>query len=210
MKKIPNELLEAMKKASDKTIFNDSFKVADFTPKKKTPFKIRLKNSIKKFFNKFKKSKFLMKIKNWYYNNIKKPIQDKKEEKYKLTYVKELKENFSKKFNVDVEKTIKIMSQPGYSPYTVDNNDLLIQNRIEINKTKVILGNRISPFLYEPDIIDIHNENINLNEGNPTFEELVRIENMKGSTSANKQYEFFNKRPHLTYAYRNQNLFKFK
>ena len=205
MSKIPNELLEAMKKASDKTIFNDSFKVADFTPKKKTPFKIRLKNSIKKFFNKFKKSKFLMKIKNWYYNNIKKPIQDKKEEKYKLTYVKELKENFSKKFNVDVEKTIKIMSQPGYSPYTVDNNDLLIQNRIEINKTKVILGNRISPFLYEPDIIDIHNENINLNEGNPTFEELVRIENMKASTSANKQYEFFNKRPHLTVGGRKRN-----
>jgi hypothetical protein len=103
MSKIPNELLEAMKKASHKTTFNDSFKVTDFTPKKKTPFKIRLKNSIKKFFNKFKKSKFLMKIKNWYYNNIKKPIQDKKEEKDKLRYIKELKENFSKKFNVDVD-----------------------------------------------------------------------------------------------------------
>lgn len=205
MSKIPNELLEAMKKASDKTIFNDSFKVGDFTPNKKTPFKIRLKNSIKKFFNKFKKSKFLMKIKNWYYNNIKKPIQDKKEEKDKLRYVKELKENFSKKFNVDVEKTIKVMNQPAYGPPNVDNNALLIQNRIEINKTKVILGNRISPFLYEPDIIDIHNENINLNEGNPTFEELVRIENMKASTSANKQYEFFNKRPHLTVGGRKRN-----
>jgi hypothetical protein len=205
MSKIPNELLEAMKKASHKTTFNDSFKVTDFTPKKKTPFKIRLKNSIKKFFNRFKKSKFLMKIKNWYYNNIKKPIQDKKEEKDKLRYVKELKENFSKKFNVDVEKTIRVMNQPAYSPPNVDDNALLIQNRIEINKTKVILGNRISPFLYEPDIIDIHNENINLNDGNPTFEELVRIENMKASTSVNKQHEFFNKRPHLTVGGRKRN-----
>jgi hypothetical protein len=97
------------------------------------------------------------------------------------------------------------MNQPAYSPPNVDDNALLIQNRIEINKTKVILGNRISPFLYEPDIIDIHNENINLNDGNPTFEELVRIENMKASTSANKQYEFFNKRPHLTVGGRKRN-----
>ena len=34
--------------------------------------------------------------------------------------------------------------------------------------------------------------------------ELVRIENMKASTSANKQYEFFSKRPNLTYAYRDK------
>ena len=35
--------------------------------------------------------------------------------------------------------------------------------------------------------------------------ELVRIENMKASTSANKQYEFFNKRPHLTVGGRKRN-----
>jgi hypothetical protein len=96
------------------------------------------------------------------------------------------------------------MNDPGYSPHQYDNNDLLVENRIQINKTKDILGNRISPFLYEPDIIDIHNENIHLNEGNLTFEELVRIENIKASTSANKQYEFFSKRPNLTYAYRDK------
>jgi hypothetical protein len=46
-------------------------------------------------------------------------------------------------------------------------------------------------------VIDIHNENLSLNEDNPTFQELIHIENEKASASVFDQYEFFRKRPHL-------------
>jgi hypothetical protein len=194
MSKIPNELLEAMKKASDKTIFNDSFKVTDFTPKKKTPFKIRLKNSIKKFFNKFKKLKFLMKIRTWFNKTITQPIKDKRAKRVHDKYVKELKENFSKKFNVDVEKTINIMNGPGYSPANIDNDKLLIENRLEINRRK--LSYTFAPSMYNPEFIDIHNENINFE--NPNIRQIMSDETDKAKDVLDKQSEFLRKRPNLT------------
>jgi hypothetical protein len=199
--KLPNDIFEAMKNAKEKSYisgFDNTFTKTDFTPKKKPTIKEKLKNIINKFFNKVKKNKITLTIKNWFYNKVIKPYQTKKAEREHKKYIKDLQNNFSKKFNVDVEKTIKIMNGPGYSPHKYDTDELLVKNRIEMNKTKDILGNRMSPFLYEPDIIDIHNENLNINEGNPTFQELVKIENDKASSSAFKQYEFFRKRPHLS------------
>jgi hypothetical protein len=201
MSKIPNDLLNAMKQSATKTSFDNSFKITDFTPNKKPSRMVKFKKSINSFFSKIKKSKFLLKIKNWYYVNVKKPIKNKKEEKERLTYVKELKENFSKKFNVDVEKTIKIMNQPAYSPYVVDNNAMLVENRLDINKRKSLY--KFAPFMYNPEIIEIHNENIDLTK--PSLNDIILTENDKSKKELDKQNEFFNKRQHLTVKGRKSN-----
>jgi len=194
-KKDLNEILTRMKSGDNVPVFKVSS--TDFTPKKKPSFKVRFKKIVTNITSSIKKFKFLMKIKKWFDETITQPIKAKKAKRAHDKYIKELKENFSKKFNINVDKTIMIMNGPGYSPENIDSSDLLIKNSIEINKTKDILGNRISPFLYEPDIIDIHNENLSLNEDNPTFQELIHIENEKASASVFDQYEFFRKRPHL-------------
>jgi hypothetical protein len=193
MSKIPQELLDAMKRPSV-NISLEKKSVIDFTPKKKISFKEKVKNYINGLFSKVKKSKFLTNIKNWFDNKFIKPRQEKRAKKEHERYVKELKANFSKKFNVDVEKTIKIMGQPGYSPHEVDNNQLLIENRLEINKRKSL--NKIPPIMYNPEIVDIHNENLNKN--NPTFSEISSDDYNKVNDTLDKQLEFFRKRPHLT------------
>jgi hypothetical protein len=193
MSKIPKEIREAMEKSAVNMSFNNT-STTDFTPKNKISFKTRIKNNINKLFKKIKKSKFLTNIKNWVDKTFIKPSQEKKAKKENERYVKELKANFSKKFNVNVEKTIKIMSQPGYSPYEVDNNQLLIENRLEINKRKSL--HIIPPIMYNPEIVDIHNENLNKN--NPTIAEIGADDYNKVNNTLDKQLKFFKKRPHLT------------
>lgn len=195
MSKLPKDLLDVLKNSQAKTEFNNSFtKVTDFTPKKKPTLKERIKKSITNLFSKVKKSKLVLTIKNWWFNNVKNPIKQKKAKIEREKYVKELKDNFSKKFNVDVEKTIKIMSQSAYSPYEVDNDRLLIENRLDINKRKSLY--KFAPFVYEPEIVDVHNENLNLN--NQTINEIISTDNDKASNDLTKQENFFKKRPHLT------------
>ena len=195
MSKIPKEIRDAMNLDANYRVANfGNSKSTDFTPKKKITLMVRIKDQFNVLFNKVKKSKFLTNIKNWFDKTFIKPAQEKRAKKEHERYVKELKSNFSKKFNVDVEKTIKIMNQPGYSPYEVDNNQLLIDNRIEINKRKSLY--KFSPIMYSPEIVDIHNEN--LNKKNPTIGEIKANERNKVSDTLDKQLEFFRKRPHLT------------
>jgi bifunctional DNA-binding transcriptional regulator/antitoxin component of YhaV-PrlF toxin-antitoxin module len=195
MSKIPKEIRDAMNlDAQDRPAIFGNPKSTDFTPKKKISLMVRIKNRFNGLFNKIKKSKFLTNIKNWVDKTFIKPAQEKRAKKEHERYVKELKSNFSKKFNVNVEKTIKIMNQPGYSPYEVDNNQLLIENRLEINKRKSL--HIIPPIMYSPEIVDIHNEN--LNKKNPTIDEIRANEDNKVSDTLDKQLEFFKKRPHLT------------
>lgn len=195
MSKIPKELLDALKNSQAKTEFNNSFtKVTDFTPKKKLTLKERIKKSITNLFSKLKKSKLVLTIKNWWFNNVKNPIKQKKGKREREKYVKELKDNFSKKFNVDVEKTIKIMTQSAYSSYEVDNDKLLVENRLDINKRKTLY--KFAPFVYEPEIVDVHNENLNLD--NPPMNEIITTDNDKALNDLTKQEKFFKKRPHLT------------
>jgi len=195
MSKIPKDLLDLIKDSQAKTEFNNSFtKVTDFTPKKKPTLKERIKKSITNLFSKLKKSKLVLTIKNWWFNNITKPIKQKRAKKEHENYVKELKANFAKKFNVDVEKTIKIMSQSAYSPYEVDNDRLLIENRLDINKRKSLY--KFAPFIYEPEIVDVHNENLNPN--NPSVNEIISTDNDEALNDLTKQENFLKKRPHLT------------
>jgi hypothetical protein len=193
--KIPNDLMNALKSAKNLD-YQDKFNhtivgKTDFTPKKKPSFKDRVITSVKMFFKKIKNNKLLLTIKNWFYNTFKKPYIDKKE---KERYIKELKSNFSKKFNVDVEKTIKIMNSPGYSPPQYNNEALLVENRMEINKRKSLY--KFAPFMYDPDVVDIHNEN--LNENNPNINQIIANDANDSVEKLDKQLEFFRKRPHLT------------
>ena len=194
-KKDLNEILNRMKNASiieidDSLKLTNKANITDFTPKKKPSLKDRFKNSI----NSIKKSKFLMKIKMWFNKTIVNPIKSKKAKRDHNRYVKELKANFAKKFNVDVEKTINIMNSPGYSPVNVDNNQLLVQNRLEINKRKSLYT--FAPFIYDVDIVDIHNEN--LNSELPPVNEIIAEDNKKASKTLDKQHMFFVERPKLT------------
>jgi len=195
--KLPKSLLDAMKNAkevSNVNEFDNSFTKTDFTPKKKVSNKEKIKKYIAKFFSNIKNAKLVVNIKSWFYNKFIKPNKEKKKKKEYDNYVKELKHNFSEKFNVDVEKTIKVMNQPGYSPYQYDNNALLIENRLDINKRKSL--HKFAPIMYNPEIADIHNEN--LNKDNPLFDDIVSNESNKASESLDKQLEFLRKRPHLT------------
>jgi hypothetical protein len=193
MSKIPKELLDAMTKHSV-NISLEKKSETDFTSKNKISFKEKVKNYINGLLSKVKKSKLLTNIKNWFNNKFIKPLQDRKARKKHEKYVKELKTNFSKKFNVDVEKTIKIMNQSGYSPLEIDNDKLLVENRIEINKRKSLYT--FAPFMYNPEVVDIHNENLNKN--NLKIDEIRANEYNKVNDTLDKQLEFFRKRPHLT------------
>ena len=194
-----NEILTRMKSGDN---VQPIFKVSstDFTPKKKPSFKVRFKKAITNTINSIKKSKFLMKIKTWFNKTIAQPIKDKRAKRAHGKYVKELKENFSKKFNVNVDKTINIMNGPGYSPANIDNNKLLIENRLEINKRKSLY--KFAPIMYNPEFVDIHNENINFE--NPDISQIISDETNKAKDNLDKQGEFFSKRPNLTYAYRDK------
>ena len=203
MEKIPKEILDAMKiNTQDAIAFNGYYKSTDFTPKqkKKLTIKDKFKNLLTKFANKVKKSKLLITIKNWYRKTFTEPIRVKKAKIEEEKYIKELKANFSKKFNVNIEKTISIMNSPGYSPPNIDNNQLLIENRLDINKRKSLY--KFAPLTYNPEFIDIHNENLNLE--NPDINQIITDETSKATDNLNKQGDFFSKRPHLTYAYRDK------
>ena len=186
LRKILSEVIDE----NTSKVFYGRVNPSNFEPKKKPSLKDRFKNLI----NSIKKSKFLMKIKMWFNKTIVNPIKSKKAKRDHKRYVKELKANFAKKFNVDVEKTINIMNSPGYSPVNVDNNQLLVQNRLEINKRKSLYT--FAPFIYDVDIVDIHNEN--LNSELPPVNEIIAEDNKKASKTLDKQHMFFVERPKLT------------
>lgn len=186
LRKILSEVIDE----NTSKVFYGRVNPSNFEPKKKPSLKDRFKNLI----NSIKKSKFLMKIKMWFNKTIVNPIKSKKAKRDHNRYVKELKANFAKKFNVDVEKTINIMNSPGYSPVNVDNNQLLVQNRLEINKRKSLYT--FAPFIYDVDIVDIHNEN--LNSELPPVNEIIAEDNKKASKTLDKQHMFFVERPKLT------------
>ena len=186
LRKILSEVIDE----NTSKVFYGRVNPSNFEPKKKPSLKDRFKNLI----NSIKKSKFLMKIKMWFNKTIVNPIKSKKAKRDHNRYVKELKANFAKKFNVDVEKTINIMNSPGYSPVNVDNNQLLVQNRLEINKRKSLYT--FAPFIYDVDIVDIHNEN--LNSELPPVNEIIAEDNKKASKTLDKQHMFFVESPKLT------------
>ena len=175
-------------------IFYGRVNPSNFEVKKKPSFKERFKNMISNIGNKIKKVKTLVLIKNWFNKTIVQPIKTKRAKIAHNKDVKLLKKNFSKRFNVDVEAMIKLMNSPGYSPLDIDNNQLLVKNRLDINKRKSLY--KFAPFIYDVDIVDIHNEN--LNSELPSIAEIKDNDSLEASKTLDKQHDFFIKRPELT------------
>ena len=86
------------------------------------------------------------------------------------------------------------MNSPGYSPTQYDNEALLVENRMDINKRKSLY--KFAPFMYNPEVVEIHNEN--LNENNPNINQIITNDTNDSVEKLDKQLQFFKKRPHLT------------
>jgi hypothetical protein len=183
------EYLKSIGAVNTTNKFDETFSRTNFTPKKKPSLFTRLKKSVNNFFKKVRNTKTVKFIFNWWSNNVTKPYQDYKKDREHKKYVKKLKKGFSEMFNVDVEKTINIMKGSDYNPSTFDKNQLLVENRLEINKIKSILGNKMAPFIQDLEIVDIHNEN--LNPENLPLNEIISNEHNKASQSLKDQESFY-------------------
>ena len=173
---------------------NSYYKSTNFTPKKKPSLFARLKKLVNNFFKKIKNSKTIKNIFNFWYNNVTKPIQERKAKKEREKYVKELKKNFNETFNVDTNHINKLIdaTKPNLNEdYKIDH---LIENSVEINKLKS--KSKVAPFIYEPEIVDIHNENLNLE--NPELHKLIDDDGRIAKNELTKQENFIKRKEKLT------------
>jgi hypothetical protein len=131
---------------------------------------------------------------NLWSNNVTKPIQERKAKKSREKYVKELKKNFNETFNVDTNHINKLIdaTKPNLNEdYKIDH---LIENSVEINKLKS--KGKVAPFIYEPEIVDIHNENLNLE--NPELHKLIDDDGRIAKNELTKQENFIKRKEKLT------------
>jgi len=173
---------------------NSYYKSTNFTPKKKPSLFARFKKSVNNFFKKIKNSKVVKFIFNLWSNNVTKPIQERKAKKSREKYVKELKKNFNETFNVDTNHINKLIdaTKPNLNEdYKIDH---LIENSVEINKLKS--KGKVAPFIYEPEIVDIHNENLNLE--NPELHKLIDDDGRIAKNELTKQENFIKRKEKLT------------
>jgi hypothetical protein len=122
--------------------------------------------------------KFWLRIKTIYLNYVKKR-QHKKE-------LNNLIKNFEKTYKVSVKRINEIIKHPKVYSETILKrgyyNDELKKGRRHISDVNEFV--KKTPFLYEPEIIDIHNENCHNNKF--TLDKLIKKEN-------NLSYEFLKK-----------------
>jgi hypothetical protein len=122
--------------------------------------------------------KFWLRIKTIYLNYVKKR-QHKKE-------TNNLIENFEKTYGVSVKEINEIIKHPKlYSETTLKRgyyNDKLKEGREHILKIDKFV--KKTPFIYEPEFVDIHNENCHNNKF--TLDDLIKKEN-------NLSYDFLKK-----------------
>jgi hypothetical protein len=148
--------------------------------------KITLTSKIKKlasglWFNYIKRP-----ISNLWYRNVKKPYQSYKENKAKLAYTKKIQNTFTKSF-ANHSEVIKLMYD---IKLTQTNEEDLLKDIVSNRREMFFVDTKNKPFLYEPDIIEIHNENLNLN--NPTLTYIIGKDNEKASEILREQQRILN------------------
>ena len=193
--RIPNNISDIIKLSRD----NQNNKVknpyandkTDFSKKKS--FKTTVKEFIDKTIKNIKNNKLFTYLKNWFWFKFGKPYKDWKLKKENEKHIKTLKYNFSKTFNVDVEKLRILMNHSGSIQRDI-NDELLIKNRLDINKRKSLY--KFAPIMFDPDVVEIHNDN--LGENKPSIHQIVSDDSNQASNQLDKQLEFFRKRPNLT------------
>ena len=131
---------------------------------------------------------------NWWANNVTKPIKERKTKKERENYVKRLKAKFGEKFNVDINHVNRLMDATKHDSSNDFRINQLIENSVEINKRKLRFAE--PPYHYEPEIVDIHNENLNLE--NPELYRLVDDDGRIAKNELTKQENFIKRREKLT------------
>jgi hypothetical protein len=119
-------------------------------------------------------------ITNLWYNKVKKPYLARKEEKARLAEIKKIQDAFTKGFANHSEVT-KLMYTTAWEQTNHENltKDLLA-NRREMGQI-----NGKVPTLYEPEINEIHNENLNPN--NPTLSYIIKKDRDNATEALNYQ-----------------------
>jgi hypothetical protein len=195
--KIPNNISDIIKLSIDnqKNKLNNPY-VNDKTDfSKKKSFKTTVKEFINKTIKNIKNNKLFIYLKNWFWFKFGKPYKDWKLKKENEKHIKTLKYNFSKTFNVDVDKLTTLMNHSGFTQRDINSdNELLIKNRLYINKRKSLY--KFAPIMFDPHITEIHNDNLDKN--NPTIHQIVSDDSNQTSNQLDRQLEFFRKRPNLT------------
>ena len=118
-------------------------------------------------------------IANLWYRKVKKPYLARKEEKARLGEIKRIQDAFSKGFANHAEVT-KLMYTTAWEQTNHENltKDLLA------NRREMLFNNK-TPMLYEPEIIEIHNENLNPN--NPTLTYVINKDRDNATEALNYQ-----------------------
>lgn len=148
-------------------------------------------NSLNKTAKKLFK-KLTTKIKSFLNRVFVTPVQKYLEEKEKDRKHKRIINEFEKTFNTDIDKIKAIMyrKDPKNFGLYVDPekhekyiNETLMQGRQHIIKINKYIGK--TPLLYEPDMVEIHNENLNPNV--PTLEALIEMDGNNIKNAFKKQ-----------------------
>jgi len=141
----------------------------------KTTFIGKVKTLVNMLFFKYLK----LPISNFWFRNFKKPYLARKEEKAKLAEIKRIKDTFTKGFANHTEVT-KLM----YSTALEQTNHENLTKDLLANRREMLFNNK-TPMLYEPEIIEIHNENINPN--NPTLTYVINKDRDNATEALNYQ-----------------------
>jgi hypothetical protein len=116
-------------------------------------------------------------------------------EQERLDSIKQLKDNFERDFNVSSNHVKDIINHR--SVFTTNDpsarreylNEMLVLGRKHNNIISKYANK--TPFMYDPIIVDIHNESLELKTKNLSFDEIKRNETSKSTNSLRKQEEKF-------------------
>lgn len=141
----------------------------------KTTFIGKVKTLVNMLFLKYLK----LPISYFWFRNFKKPYLDRKEKKSSLAKTKKIQNHFTKVF-ANHSEVIKLM----YSTSLEQTNHENLTKDLLANRREMLFNNK-TPMLYEPEIIEIHNENLNPN--NPTLTYVINKDRDNATEALNYQ-----------------------
>jgi len=118
-------------------------------------------------------------IASLWYRKVTKPNLVRKEEKARLDEIKREKDAFSQGF-ANHAKVTKLM----YTTSLEQTNHENLTKDLLANRREMLFNNK-TPMLYEPEIIEIHNENLNPN--NPTLTYVINKDRDNATEALNYQ-----------------------
>lgn len=128
---------------------------------------------MKKWFN-----SILNYIKNLWFKYVMSPRQKRKEKQLEKENIKNLKKRFEKDFNISPESVVKMINTDNKHQTSRDYlNEKLVEGRIAMRSS---FGYK-TPYLFDPEIIDIHNENID----RPSYPSIERIKSNDNDATTN-------------------------